>query len=232
MRLVDDQRVVPAQVAVRLDLGQQDAVGHQLDQRVLTGLVAEPHLVAHRRPERGLHLLGHALGHRPRRQPPRLRVPDLAAHTAAQLQADLRQLRGLARPRLARHDHHLVVADQRQDLVLVLGDRQLRRVGDLRDALAAHRQPQLGLVELARDLRGDRVLRPLVLHPPGTIETALQPALVAKHQLGQTFVQVGQRRPGERRVHTATRIERPTDYDHRVTGRAKPLVTTGVAEGR
>ena len=34
VRLVDDQRVVAAQHPVGLDLGQQDAVGHQLDQRV------------------------------------------------------------------------------------------------------------------------------------------------------------------------------------------------------
>ena len=33
MRLVDDDRVVGAQLAVRVDLGQQDAVGHHLDAR-------------------------------------------------------------------------------------------------------------------------------------------------------------------------------------------------------
>jgi hypothetical protein len=30
--LVDDERVVPAQVPVAGELGQQDAVGHELDQ--------------------------------------------------------------------------------------------------------------------------------------------------------------------------------------------------------
>ena len=34
VRLVDDDRVVAPQHPVALDLGQQDAVGHQLDQRV------------------------------------------------------------------------------------------------------------------------------------------------------------------------------------------------------
>jgi hypothetical protein len=39
VRLVDDQRVVPQQVTVPVQLGQQDPVGHQLDQGVLAGRV-------------------------------------------------------------------------------------------------------------------------------------------------------------------------------------------------
>jgi hypothetical protein len=35
VRLVDDERVVAAQVTVALQLGEQDAVGHHLDQRVV-----------------------------------------------------------------------------------------------------------------------------------------------------------------------------------------------------
>ena len=46
VRLVDDQGVVRREQPVVLELGQQDAVGHQLDQRVLAGPVGEPHLVA------------------------------------------------------------------------------------------------------------------------------------------------------------------------------------------
>ena len=44
--LVEDDRVVLAQQPVVGDLGQQDAVGHELDQRVVGHVVAEPHLVA------------------------------------------------------------------------------------------------------------------------------------------------------------------------------------------
>ena len=48
VRLVDDQRVVLAEHPVAGQLGQQDAVGHQLDQRVVADLVGEPHLPADR----------------------------------------------------------------------------------------------------------------------------------------------------------------------------------------
>ena len=48
VRLVDDQRVVAEQLPVVLQLGQQDAVGHQLDQRAVAGRVGEADLVADR----------------------------------------------------------------------------------------------------------------------------------------------------------------------------------------
>ena len=44
VRLVDDDRVVAAELAVTLHLGQQDAIGHHLDQGVATGVVGEAHL--------------------------------------------------------------------------------------------------------------------------------------------------------------------------------------------
>ena len=44
--LVDDDRVVAAQLPVALQLGQQDAVGHHLDPAGPRGAVGEPHLVA------------------------------------------------------------------------------------------------------------------------------------------------------------------------------------------
>ena len=50
---------------------------------------------------------------------------------AAELEADLRQLGGLARPGRARDDDDLVVADGARDLVPRLADGQLGRVGDL-----------------------------------------------------------------------------------------------------
>ena len=44
--LVHDDRVIAAQLGVGLDLRQQDAVGHELDQGVLADLLGETHLVA------------------------------------------------------------------------------------------------------------------------------------------------------------------------------------------
>ena len=136
MRLVDDQRVVAAQVPVAGELVQQDAVGHQLDQRAVGGHVGEPDLVADRLPQRAAQLLGDPLGDRPGRQPPRLGVADLPVDPAAELQADLGYLGRLARAGLPRDHHHLVVADDRGDVVLALADGQLGGIGDRRHGRA------------------------------------------------------------------------------------------------
>ena len=102
VRLVDDDRVVAAQQPVALDLGQQDAVGHHLDQRVVAGLVGEPDLVADRLAELDAELLGDALGDGAGGDPARLGVPDLPVDAAAQLEADLGELGGLAASRSRR----------------------------------------------------------------------------------------------------------------------------------
>ena len=128
--LVDDERVVALQHRIRLDLRQQDAVGHQFDQRGGAHLVGETHLVADHLARSAAHGLpqfgGDAVGHGTGREAPGLGVPDHPRHAAPQLQADLRQLRRLPRARLARHDHHLVVPDRLGDLVAARGHRQIR----------------------------------------------------------------------------------------------------------
>ena len=128
VRLVDDERVVAAEHPVALQLGEQDAVGHHLQQGVLSRGVGEPDLVAHERPQLGAQLLADALGDRAGGDPPGLGVTDHPLDPAAQLEADLGQLGGLAGPGLAGDDDDLVVADQRLDLVATLADRQLGRV--------------------------------------------------------------------------------------------------------
>ena len=106
--LVDDQRVVAAQHPVALDLGQQDAVGHHLDPSLLADPVGEAHRVADRGAELGAQLLGDALGDRARRDAPRLGVADQPARRRGRPEAELGQLRALARPGLAGDDHHLM----------------------------------------------------------------------------------------------------------------------------
>ena len=76
--LVDDQHLVGAEEAVALDLGEQDAVGHHLDEGVLADPVVEAHGVADRLADLGAELLGDALRHRPGGEPPRLGVADEA----------------------------------------------------------------------------------------------------------------------------------------------------------
>ena len=152
MRLVDDHRVVAAQQRVALDLGQQQAVGHQPHERVLARAVAEAHGVADGLAERHAQLLGDPLGDGARGEPARLRVRDRAAHAAAELQAQLGQLRRLARAGLARHDDDLVVADRRQQVLAPAADRQLGRVADRGHGGAPLRHARLGPLDVGLEL--------------------------------------------------------------------------------
>ncbi len=150
--LVDDDRVVAAELPVALELGEQDAVGHHLDPGVARRAIGEAHLVADLGAELRLQLRGQALGDRAGGDPSRLGVPDQAPATAlsaAQLEADLRQLRGLPRAGLAGHDHDLVIPDRGGDVVAPAADRQLGREGDVHndgdclppDRCRSHRVP-------------------------------------------------------------------------------------------
>ena len=65
----------------------------------------------------GAELLGDAFRDRTGRDAPRLGVADPTTLRApTRLQAQLGQLRRLTRPRLARHDQHLVRADGREEV--------------------------------------------------------------------------------------------------------------------
>jgi hypothetical protein len=139
VRLVENDRVVPAQLAVPLQLREEDAVGHHLDQRVPRRVVGEPDLVADDAAQLDAELLGDPLGHGASRDPAGLGVPDGALDATAELQADLRQLGRLAGPRLAGDDDDLVVADRRRDLRPLLDDGQVLGVRDLRDERPSER---------------------------------------------------------------------------------------------
>ncbi len=72
-------------------------------------LIRESHLVADDVAQLGAELLRDALGYRAGGDAARLGVADAFA---AEFERDLGDLRGLSRARLARDDHHLVVADR------------------------------------------------------------------------------------------------------------------------
>ena len=116
MGLVEDQRVVAQQAAVALDLGEQDAVGHQLDQGAVADLVGEADRVADHVAERGAQFVGDALRDGAGGEPPGLGVPDGAADAAADIEADLGQLGRLARPGFAGDDDDLVRPERVGDL--------------------------------------------------------------------------------------------------------------------
>ena len=131
MRLVDDDDLVVAQELVTGELGEQDAVGHDLDPGLVGDLRGEAHLVADRAAEVFAEFVGDAFGDRARGDPPRLGVPDHPVDAQAEFEADLRQLRRLARPGLTSDDDDLVVSDRLGDDVLGRADRKFRRIGDL-----------------------------------------------------------------------------------------------------
>ena len=130
VRLVDDQGVVRLQQRVALRLGEQDAVGHQLDRRAGPGVVGEAHLVADDLARRRAELLRNAAGDRGGGEAARLGVPDQAALAAADDEADLRQLGRLARARLAADDDDLVRFDRARDVLAATGDGQFLGKGD------------------------------------------------------------------------------------------------------
>ncbi len=123
VRLVDDQGVVVVQKAVALDLGEQDAIGHQLDRGLGAHPVMEAHLVADRRPEFGAEFLRDPAGEAARGDAPGLGMTDAAEDAPAEFEADLRQLGRFTGAGLAAQDNHLVIADQCGDLVAALADR-------------------------------------------------------------------------------------------------------------
>ncbi len=137
VRLVDDQRVIRPQQRIGLRLGQQDAVGHQLDRGARREIVGKTYLVADHLAERRTEFLGDPAAGGRRGQPARLGMADQAAaaraEPAAERETDLRQLGGLARAGLAADDHHLVPGDRARDLLALAGHGQALGERDRRD---------------------------------------------------------------------------------------------------
>ena len=127
VRLVDDERVVAAEQPVAVDLGEEDAVGHELHVRRGGRAVVEADLVPDVGAERRAELAGDAGGDAGGRDPPRLGHADDLLEPAAHREGDLRELRGLARAGSPRHDDHLVAVDGGGDVRDARRDRQLRR---------------------------------------------------------------------------------------------------------
>ena len=89
MRFIDDQRVIAAQQPVVLCLGQQDAVGHQLDQRARLGAILKTHLIADRFAQRLSQFAGDARRNRACSDASRLCVADGTFNAATCLKAYL-----------------------------------------------------------------------------------------------------------------------------------------------
>ena len=161
---VDDDRVVAFEEAVVLGFGQQNPIGHQLDQRVGIALILKPHLIADQCAQRRPQFLGHATGHAARGDTPGLRMANQTVLTAPDLQADFRQLGGFARTGFTGQNQHLMLEQRGLDLIALGGDRQVfvianqRHTGRPRRHLRARRLDprhpggQLGVVRFFAQL--------------------------------------------------------------------------------
>ena len=125
VRFVDDDRVVLLELAIAVNLIEEDPVGHQLDAGVFADSVGEAHLVADEFAHLLAELFGDAFGYSASRNSPGLGVTDAGA---PHFQQHLRNLGCLTRAGCPGDDDHLVVADGAHYVVPLLADGQLRRV--------------------------------------------------------------------------------------------------------
>ena len=127
--LVDDEGGVAAEEGVVAGLGQEDAVGHQLEARLGGGLALEAVLVAHGHAEGRADLLGQATGHGDGRQAARLGDADHPAGLGAGQVGELGELGGLAAARVAADDGDGAPTERLDQFVRVRGDGQFWRDG-------------------------------------------------------------------------------------------------------
>ena len=164
---------VLCQIGFAEELAQQHAVGHVLDDGLLGRAVLESNAVADLVPELGVELVRHTCRHTHGSDATRLRAADLhALGGVAVLVQILRNLRRLARARLADDDEDLVIAHGLQKLLAVVVDGQCLAVsqdllvlahglGGSRWRLAEKQRRQVGSIVAADQSRldeGDRVI--------------------------------------------------------------------------
>ena len=184
MCLVENDGVVLVQEPVALGLGQQDAVGHELDQRGLGHLFDKAHLETDQCAHRGPEFIGDPARNAARGNASRLGATDQAINTATCSQRQQGQLRGLARSGLASNHHDLVLAYGIDDRGAFTRNRQAVVKPDFRHGLGArstfrsaciHRRDQRG-----HTCRGGRILASTQLIDASPQCRAITPKHLAK----------------------------------------------------
>ncbi len=137
VRLIDDEGVVLAQQRVGLCLGQQNAVGHQLDVSLGRDAVGKAYLEADIPPQLGLQLLRNARRRGACGNAARLGVADQPRQATAEFETDFGQLRGLARAGFATDDDHLMLKNGSSDFFPSQGNWQRLVIDDCRPCSAA-----------------------------------------------------------------------------------------------
>mmetsp|Transcript_11887 Transcript_11887/g.27866 ORF Transcript_11887/g.27866 Transcript_11887/m.27866 type:complete len:283 (+) Transcript_11887:1772-2620(+) len=119
MGLVDHHDRVAPKVGLAQKLAQQHSIRHILDHCRITGTIFEPNRIAYFLPQLHSQLLANPGCNTHGRHAPWLGAPDHSDVSVAHLVEILRQLRRLARTRLAHHDKNLVVLHSSQKLVTI-----------------------------------------------------------------------------------------------------------------
>ncbi len=129
VRFVHDDRVIGAEISVLLRFSEQNAVRHEFYSGRAGGAVLETYFVSDEAGSVLSDFFGYACGKGDRRDPARLGASDEAGSASSRLQAELGNLRALARSCLTGNYEDLVFADRADDLFPPFGDRQLGGVG-------------------------------------------------------------------------------------------------------
>ena len=213
--LVDDQGVVLSQIAIAADLGQQDAISHELDVCLVGDVITEPDLVADALPHLLTELAGHTRRDAARGNASRLGVADTTEHTTPQAQADLRQLGRFPGAGLAAQYDDLIFADQCTDLVDALADRQLGRERRPRQRRGSARGDRAGLLDLLLELkakcavgRGDLPLPQFCVQTPAVAQQTAFDGVVHARQ-DSSLLREGKSTDYHASVHELTAAARP-----------------------
>ena len=182
VRFVNDDGVVLHQQAILLNFRQQNTVGHQLDHGVIAHVVAESHLVADAAARLRLQLFGNTVGNGARRQTTRLGMANQAFYPAAQLHTDFRQLGGFPRTGFTRDNHHLVVAYGLKNVLFLLADGQVFRVGNCRARSFAQHNLPCRLFNLFRHLLVNGLLSIRIFNLLDAVQTAGKALFTAQRQ--------------------------------------------------
>ncbi len=124
MRLIDDDRVVAAQLRVRAEFREQQPIGHQHQPSGSGYSIGESNAKADAHADRLRQFLGDSGRQRAGRKPSGLGVGDQSLEAASELEAVLRQLSTFAGAGLAGDDQDLVGPQCIGDFLPARGDRQ------------------------------------------------------------------------------------------------------------
>ena len=194
VRFIDNDGVVLRQHAIVLNLGQQNTVGHQFDQRGIANLIVKSHFITDDTAHRNLQLFGNPVGHRACGQTTWLSMANQAVYPAPELKTDLRQLRCFTRAGFPRHNHNLMLFDSASDLVFFLTNRQDFWVVDTWYGRATGIDTRLGALNLYRQFLRDGFLSLGIFYFLRTFNTAQQTSAIPQGQAVELWQQGGKRR--------------------------------------